>query len=93
MNGAEKALEAPHPARFSYVAGRYCRTHRKIVSQERTASEVRLTLECGHVTSHVTHFQYDGSVPCLKCGIAAASELPEFKGFYDAEGNPIKETA
>lgn len=84
--------EIPHPARFSFVAC-WRKPLRKIVSVDcpEGSATVFVGLECGHTSNCVTHFHYTigENHSCHDCGIPIASELPEFKGHYDASGKII----
>lgn len=91
---SEMTMAAPHPARFSFVAVRQ-RPLREIVGIAEASDGTTLTLSCGHVAQHAQHFTYTlgAKTPCLACGKALASELPEFKGFFDASGKAITSAA
>src|SRR6185369_5480183 len=87
------AKHTPHPARFDYVAWQYAPLRLMTAADERIDG-VTVSLECGHTYEAAQHFSYSSSVgralrPCGRCGKAIASELPEFKGYFDAAGAAI----
>lgn len=84
------STHGPHPARFSFVAGQQS-PHRKSVAIDRRSDGISIAMECGHIRECVAHFQYrlGDCHLCMQCGIARASELEEFKGWFDVTGASI----
>jgi hypothetical protein len=87
-----EAKHTPDPARFTYVAVRH-RPLREIVRIQDPDGTPTLTFACGHSSQYVPHFTYrlGERMLCGQCGIAIASALPEFVGFFDANGTPIRQ--
>lgn len=92
--------QAPHPDRYRFIAERMAPLQtmvstEKIKGPNGAIEGVAIRLDCGHETVGAPHFTYSvgGRMRCTECGLAQASKLPEFIGFFDASGNAVSNNA
>lgn len=81
----------PHPARFNYIAWDIApRVMPVEIHKDPKGGTTRIVYACGHSGEHAQHFHHSltdtQGYRCGKCGIAKASQLPEFAGWYDESG-------
>jgi hypothetical protein len=88
------ASDRPHPARFSFEAERMApRLLATQVDLDPNGGATRITYECGHSGEHNAIFHHvvgRDRYRCRACGMKAASELPEFAGWFDERGCAIE---